>query len=1329
MPSNLFPVVGIGASAGGLEAFSKLLEALAHDTGMAFVLVQHLDPSHKSVLAELLARTTSLPVAEITDGLRLEPNRVYVIPPNTSLAIKHGVLQLSPRLTGRDSRPIDDFLRSLASDQGFRAIGVILSGTASDGTLGLEAIQAEGGVTFAQDEASAKFASMPHSAAAAGAVDFVLPPAGIAKELARLSRTPYLAHDPGVEPPVKVRAGLKGGKTKAANPKLDPKLNPKLNPKIVPGTDTRPDWSADSNKEPGYRRILQMLHDARGVDFSLYRSTTIRRRIERRMLLDKIDSPLKYAERLKAKADEIEVLYQDLLIGVTSFFRDPHVFEFLQRKVFPELVKGRAVDDAVRIWVSGCSTGQEAYSLVMAYLEFAARNGVHVPVQIFATDLNVAKLERAKTGFYTKGLTNDLSAERLKRFFSEENGGYRISKSVRERVIFAHHNVFTDTPFSRMDVVSCRNLLIYLEPSLQGQVIPTFHYALKPDGVLVLGASETVGRNTDLFAALDKRSRVYTKLKATNRQRRPAVARPASGLSKENVPNENVAKENTARGKLAKGKSSEHSNAPSTPEDSQREVDRLLLARYGPAGVMIDDALEVVQFRGATGRFLEPPSGKASFNLLRMVREGLMLPLRGLIERAKKERRPVRAEGVSFRHDGNAQMVNLEVAPLTQSDRLLVLFELPITITTAGLATAGIKRNKTLAQTPDSPFQAQNSEREVEDLMRELRETRGYFQVVQEQAEVANEELQASNEEAQSSNEELQSLNEELETSKEELESSNEEMRTINEELTGRNTELRQLDSDHLNFQASVELAILSIGADLRVRKFTPQAETTLGLHAGDIGRPIKQIRHGLEQTDLEEVVRKVIQTNRPFEAEVLEVSTGRWLLMRVRPYQTQEAKNDGAVLVFFDIDVRKRAELERERLQVESDRLQTESDRLQTERDQFQAEHDRLQLERDQVQLERDRLQRQSDTVQLERDQAQREKNMVLESLRDGFFALDYDWNVTYANAAAARLTKTPLKTLMEGHFWTLFPEKIATVFETHYRTAMTERITINFEAYYAPFGVWLDTRVVPIETGLTILALDVTERHQTATALEETAAALTLAHASLGELAEGQRRFLADASHELRAPLTVIQGNLEMLERFPDIPSEERNEVVSECVQSVLRLGRMAKDLLALARGDAGDHLRLERLELQGLMTDTLHEVRHLASGRTLEAGVLETCQIEGDRDRLKQLLTILLDNALKYTPEGGTVTLELDAKSEWAEIRIADTGAGIGPDDLEKVFERFYRTDASRSRQTGGTGLGLPIARWIAEQHGGTVRLESELGVGTKAIVCLPLAQDSD
>jgi two-component system, chemotaxis family, CheB/CheR fusion protein len=509
---NHFPVVGIGASAGGLEAFTELLKNLPLDTGMGFVLVQHLDPQHESALVDLLARATSMPVREVTNNLRVEANHVYVIPPNTNLGIAHGVLKLQPREQRRTpTRSIDSFFESLAQDQRERAIGVILSGTATDGTVGMEAVKAEGGITFAQDD-SARYDSMPRSAIAAGCVDFVLKPADIAKELAGIANHPYVAgqrHErispkddrasatayEGDETPLPpgdhgtARTGAKASRAKAE------------------AGDAQPG-------ENGFKKILLLLRNHSGVDFSLYKSTTIQRRITRRMVLNKQDTLEDYTSFLRGHSKELDALYSDVLISVTSFFRNPDAFDVLKRKVFPKILQQRG-DETVRVWVLGCSTGQEAYSIAMTLMEAAENAPRARKLQVFATDLNDVLLDKARHGLYGKSLAQDVSPERLRRFFVEEEAGYRIAKPLREMVVFARQNLISDPPFSRMDLISCRNLLIYLEPSLQKKAIPTFHYALKPQGFLFLGASESTGGYTDLFELVDKKHKIYSKKAAS----------------------------------------------------------------------------------------------------------------------------------------------------------------------------------------------------------------------------------------------------------------------------------------------------------------------------------------------------------------------------------------------------------------------------------------------------------------------------------------------------------------------------------------------------------------------------------------------------------------------------------------------------------------------------------------------------------------------------------------------------------------------------------------------------------------------------------------------
>jgi two-component system, chemotaxis family, CheB/CheR fusion protein len=839
-----FPIVGIGASAGGLEAFTQLLGALPLDTGLAFVLVQHLAPQHESMLTALLSHTTPLPIHEARDGMSLEANHIYVIPPNTNLAVLHGRLSLMPRTEARGQHlPVDFFLRSLAADQKRRAIGVILSGTASDGTEGLRAIKAEGGLTFSQDEKSARYNGMPHSAIAAGVVDFVLPPEEIARELGRLGRHPYVAL------PIAAQA-----------------------------EDVLLEGEEDLNK------IFILLRSATGVDFSFYKPTTLKRRIARRMMLHKVDSLAHYVRFVRQTPKELDALYQDLLINVTSFFREPEVFEALKKRVFPRLLKDRAPRTPVRVWVPGCSTGEEAYSMAIALLEFLGTKGASVPVQVFATDISEPAIDKARAGLYPAGIAADVSAARLRRFFTKHDGGYQISKAVRDACVFARQDVTKDPPFSKLDLISCRNLLIYLGPALQKRVIPTFHYALKPDGLLLLGGSETIGGFADLFALADRRHKLYT--------RKPAAHRMEFELPRHGPAEEKAAPPHAAPPASAAG------------FDYQREADRVLLGKYTPPGVVVNEHLDILQFRGHTGPYLEPAAGAASLNLLKMAREGLLLELRAAINDARRHNRPARRAAVQVKANGGFHAVDVEVVPLRPSPAartgcFLVLFEEAASVAPPAGGTTPAARPARSAAAAESRLTAQ--------LRQELTATREYLQSVNAEQERTNEELQSANEEILSSNEELQSTNEELETAKEELQSTNEELTTVNDELHTRNVELGQVNNDLVNLLNSVQIPIVMLGSDLRIRRFTPLAERVLNLIPTDVGRPLSDLRPNLLVPEFERLIAEVMDSLTPKELEVQD-REGRWHSLRIRPYRTLDNKIDGVILALVDMDATRRA-------------------------------------------------------------------------------------------------------------------------------------------------------------------------------------------------------------------------------------------------------------------------------------------------------------------------------------------------------------------------------------------------------------------------------------
>ena len=760
--SASFPIVGIGASAGGLDAFRRLLGALPSDTGMAYVLVQHLDPNHESILAELLSEATHMEVAEVKGDVGVVPNQVYVIPPSKGLILVDGVLKLTPRgPSGSAHMPIDSFLKTLAAVQGSQAIGVILSGMGSDGTLGLRAIEAEGGIAFAQEPTSAQNESMPRSAIAAGGVDFVLTPEGIASELSRLGRHPYLA---GV-------ARTDG----------------------EPASEEPADGEGD---EQGLAEVLQVLRQSSGTDFSAYKKTTLRRRIARRMAVGHIETLHDYAHNLQHDAVETSALYEDCLISVTSFFRDPEVFQVLSDQVLRSLLKHRTADAPLRIWVPGCATGEEAYSIAMCLLERMGDLERGATLQIFATDLSEGALAKARQGSYLVNIARDVSPERLRRFFTKDGDSYVIAKAVREMCVFARHDLTRDPPYSRLDLVSCRNVLIYLEPRLQETVLATFHYALRPTGFLIVGPAETPGASSSLFAPLDEKHRVYSRKATTGPPRLLSLSREA-GQSRP-----------AARQLVRKPSGSEVS----------READRILLARFGPASVVIDEGLRILEFRGDTDPFLDHGHGKASLNIERLLRKGLLMELRQAIEKARETGDAVRKEGLRVRYRQALHRVTIEVLPIkgraAAEKCLLVLFE------TEG---DGVR--------PEAPSSLPRDgsdprDREIERLGDGLAQTTEYVHTLVREHESALEELQSTTEEALSSNEELQSLNEELQTAKEEIQSANEELATLNQELSDRNAQLahsndeiqRALDSAN-ELVDTVPRPLLLLDSELRVEK------------------------------------------------------------------------------------------------------------------------------------------------------------------------------------------------------------------------------------------------------------------------------------------------------------------------------------------------------------------------------------------------------------------------------------------------------------------------------------------------------------------------------
>jgi two-component system CheB/CheR fusion protein len=1282
IPAKAFPIVGIGASAGGLEAFTQLLKHLPRDTGMGFVLVQHLDPDHESALTQLLTRATSMPVREVADNLRVEPNHVYVIPPRTSLAIAQGVLRLQAREGGRAPHySIDSFFESLAHDQGERAIGIILSGTASDGTLGMEAIKAEGGITLAQDD-SARHDSMPRSAIATGCVDFILSPEAIARELGRIAKHPYVAgpHTPSLPP-------SQGKKDEAQTGLV-------------------------SGEQNGFRKILALLRNHSGVDFSLYKPNTVQRRIARRMVLNKVEQAEAYAKLLRGDAKELEALYSDMLINVTSFFRNPAAFDALRHKVFPEFLR-QPRDKALRGWVLGCSTGQEAYSLAMSFVQFAEQAGHQRKFQLFATDVNEALLEKGRAGFYARNQVQNLSPEQLRRSFVEEDGGYRVSKALREMVVFARQDVLADPPFSRMDLISCRNLLIYLEPSLQKKILPSFHYALQPEGFLFLGESETIGGFEELFEPVDRKHKIFSRKTGVTPQSHFAPQHPA----------ERRAVHLPARTGAPEGFQAHL--------DVQREADRVTLTRFSPAGVLVNAHSQIVQFRGETSPFLRPPSGGATFDVLKMAREGLMLPLRAALKKARKENKPVRREAVPVVQNGGKQAVNFEVVPLVhlKEQCCLIFFEL-----SGEQPQRSNRREPGKASSPSlvsiSSVESKPAAKgtRLAALERELAETRDYLQSIQEQYEAANEELQSSNEEVTSANEELQSINEELETSKEELESTNEELTTVNDEMAFRNAELNRSNADLQNLHASVSLAILVLTRDLVIRRFTPPAQKLFNLLATDLGRPLSNVRHNLELPDLEQLLREVIDTMAEREQEVQD-KNGRWYSLRARPYLTLDKKIDGAVLVLVDIDALKRGARE----------------------------------------------------IEAARDYAQ----AILRTIRAPLLVLTEDLCVSTANAAFFKQFKAvPGET--EGRFvfelgngqWNI-PGLRQLLGEVLARNSSFD----DFEVSHDFEGLGRRTMLLNArrlesggKNGLVLLAIDdITDTRQTQL-LREVQAKLQKSNEELERKIQNRtlrlretvgelEAFSYSISHDMRAPLRSMQGFAHiLLTRYKDKMDPGAFDFLERIERSAQRLDRLIQDVLGYAK-IVRAQVPIQPVDLKRLVSDLLDAYPELQPPKAL-IEIKETLPaVLGNQAWLTQCFSNLLSNAVKFVPPGVqphvTIRAELvtagafdgrsslldgqislaeeqpdlggppattpprqDSPSQTVRIWVEDNGIGIDPKDRERIFRLFERIRPACEYE--GTGLGLTIARKAVERMGGQMGLESEPGKGSRFWIQLRKAE---
>jgi two-component system CheB/CheR fusion protein len=844
-----FPIVGIGASAGGLAAFEAFFSAMPTetDTGMAFVLVQHLAPDHKSILTDLIRRYTRMEVCEVEDGMVVKPNCTYIIPPNRDMAFLNGVLHLLEPSAPRGQRlPIDFFFRSLAQDQHEHAICIVLSGTGSDGSLGVRAIKAEGGMVMVQSPGSTEYDGMPRSAIGTGLVDYEMPPAEMPAQLLA-----YVAHAFGR----------------------------KARPAIVPAPKT----------ESILRKIFILLRSQTGHDFSQYKISTIHRRIDRRMAVHQIDTLDDYVRYLQKAPSEIEALFRDLLIGVTSFFRDPEAFKALEAEIIPKLFARREPGPTLRIWTPGCSTGEEAYSIAILLQEYQDALRQNYKVQIFATDIDSQAIATARQGRYPVSIVSDISAVRLARYFTLEQDGslFRINKSIRDMLVFSEQNVIKDPPFSKIDLISCRNLMIYMGSELQKKLIPIFHYALNRNGVLFLGTSETVGEQSSLFTAVNIKMKLYSR-----RDEYADLTRPAMLLAPHSETGPSVLRQ---RKKVNKNRD--------TKSSLRERAEQTMLKHMWPASALVAGNGDILYLHGHTGMFLEPTQGEVgTLNILRMAREGLLQELRATLRKAIELKEPVCSSNVRVKTNGSYTLTNLTICPVEAEPNA---HEPPLY-----LVVMESSRTPEPAQTPPIPLNyepamdtgASDSESHLSLLRQELRAKQEFLRAANEELETSNEELKSSNEEMQSMNEELQSTNEELETAKEELQSVNEELSTVNSELQNKVVDLSRTNNDMNNLLSGTGIGTIFVDFQLRIMRFTPAATQIVNLILSDVGRPVAHIVSNLAHYDrMVQDLQEVLVTLVPKAVEV-ESTSGTWFMMRIQPYRTTENVIEGAVVSFIDI-------------------------------------------------------------------------------------------------------------------------------------------------------------------------------------------------------------------------------------------------------------------------------------------------------------------------------------------------------------------------------------------------------------------------------------------
>ena len=1218
-------VVGIGASAGGLDAFIDLVSNIPVETGLAFVLVQHLDPRHESMLAGILAGSTRIPVQEVADGMRIERDHIYVIPPDTQMTVEGDVLRLVPRSPKVPHRPLDTFFRSLAEDRKNAAIGVVLSGNDADGAIGLQAIHDAGGATFAQSPESAKFKVMPRAAAVAA--DFVLPPDVIAERLVDIARN------------------------------------------VAQSEHSVPPAAAE------FERVLELLRAHHPIEFAHFKRASIERRILRRVLLGSYSDLSAYTDALEKDGAAVEALYQDLLIGVTSFFREPERFEALKTVVFPALMKGdqnRGAQDTIRIWVAGCSTGEEVYSLAITLLEFLEGRPNAPRITIYGTDINEQSLRKARTALYSERALSGVSPERLVRFFTVAPGGYKIAKSIRELCVFAAHDVTRDPPYSRIDLLTCCNVLIYFDPELQKRAVALLQYALAPDGFLMLGSSENLRGATNQLTPVSTKPLIYCKRLLPGAPATFDVVPRALHPSLTAAP-----------------------PAPLARRTGHDEDDCFLATHLAPSGVLIDEQMEITRIRGEIAPFIALEPGEASLNLFRLVRhQEVLAVLRPAVRRAFREQIIVTGEDIlvvdgDVRSCTDFQVIPYEAAPPGHGRCWIVFHSSP---DTGKRKESVVKRN------------------EIDGLRHAL------AAAIDDREQLADE-ASAAAEEAQSSDEELRSTNEELETAKEELQSANEELSTLNDELRLRNTSLMRMNDDIENLLGAVEIPILFVGIDLTVRRFNTTAGLLLNLRRDSVARPLREAKSTLDIVLLEKLVGAVIETASAADVEVQD-SRGDWRLLRIRAYRTSDGAIDGAIVAVLDIDVLKRSVIVAEEATASATMLSKASELLASSLD-YETTLESLALLSTAAFADWCAVDLVNDDGSI-RHLTVSHANPVLRDLARQFQQAAFqDPDSAPGAPQALRLRESVLLTdIAESQMSGVQPE--AKITQLIGALGVRSLISVPLMVRGKVLGTTtFSSSRHPYDSVDLQLAEELSQR-----------AAVAIDTAMLFREAERANEykdaFLGTVAHELRTPLTSIIGWVQLVKVNPDMWSdaivriEEGASLLRIFVEDLLDITRIREQKLSMAA---------EEIDLAAVVRAAFEITALNGTGYGVKTHLhldLEPAPARGDHVRLLQVVWNLMSNAIKFTPPGGRIDVRLERDGNDARLSVTDTGIGITPDFAPHVFELYRQADGSGSHRPG-LGIGLSVAAQIVKLHEGTLRVESPgLGHGSTFIVTLPLRE---